>query len=158
MIDRDFAEAPDRRTQIAVACKHLRLCEGKAGFTHEAIGLLLKVKGDVIEAQFPKSEKVSKDDGRHLVLSSDIQEWMVALITTRVPDDNPITSPEHLDNLQYHFDIVHRGHPLRHIVRNMSADKSIVGMPMAADRASADRAAIDAWFSELETNVRGFPR
>jgi hypothetical protein len=56
MADLDFRQAVDRREQMAIACKHLREFEGDSRFTYDQIGHFFGVHGQVISAQYAKSQ------------------------------------------------------------------------------------------------------
>jgi hypothetical protein len=53
-----------------------------------------------------------------------------------------LTYAELLDVLQYHFSIVISADTLRHRLRNIESVKSRLGIPMEAERAAVDSAAL----------------
>jgi hypothetical protein len=157
--DLDFVDARDRRSQIAVACKHLREFDTYSRFTFREIGRFFGgLKGQIIGAQWAQSRHEAKASGRPPILSPEVRQWMVKLVTRRVQEDRAITYAELLDRLQSSHEIVISGDTLRHVVRNMSQIKSIIGVPMESERVDVDPAALTAWFDELEAKIEGIPR
>jgi hypothetical protein len=132
-VDLDFIDATDRRAQIALARQHLRGFEEDSHFTVAMIGRYFEgLKYQVIEAQWRKSQLEAKDSCRPPILKSDVVQWMVDLIISRVGEHHPVTYAELLDLRQYAHEVVISGETLRHIVRNMPQIKSIVGVLMRA--------------------------
>jgi hypothetical protein len=157
--DEDFQEAVTQREQIGIACKHLRAFREGRRFTFEAIGRFFGgFNPGTIERQFKLSREDRKSTGRPALLSEEIKQWMMDLITSRFAERKPITYAEIVDLLQYQHNLIITADSLRHIIRDMEGIKSIIGIPMEAERVAVDPTEIEAWFRELAIEVAGIPR
>jgi hypothetical protein len=87
-----------------------------------------------------------------------VQEWISDLIVARYEQQNPITSAELLDTLQYAHEIALSGDTRRHIVRGMPTVRSVIGIPTESERVAVSPGQIETWFDELELKIQGIPR
>jgi hypothetical protein len=157
--DTEFREANTRREQIRTAVKHLRRSYDGQRFTLEQIGPFLGgLNAATIKTQNQLSLQAQKMSGRPPLLSDAIIKWMLDLTRSRFESRNPITDAELLDLLQTHHDVSLSADTLRHIIRNLEGVKSVIGIPMEAERVSVDPAEIEAWFTELAAEVADVPR
>lgn len=159
MSDGEFREATTRREQIRAAVKQLRNFSEGQRFTLEQIGRFL---GGAHAATIVTQNKLSLQErripGRPSLLSDAIIKWMVDLTRDRFESRNPVTYPELLDLIQAHYDVSLCADTLRHIIRNLDAIKSVLGIPMERERVAVDPAEIEAWFRNLAAEVAGVPR
>jgi hypothetical protein len=74
---------------------------------------------------------------------------MLELIRTRFDARNPVTYPKLVDLLQIHHQISISSDTLRHAIRNLDTVKSVIGIPMEANRAAVNPEEIQTWFQQL---------
>jgi hypothetical protein len=138
MTGADFREANTRRDQIG------RFVGG--------------LKGATIKRQDDFSHELPCISGRPSVRSDPFQQWMVNLIHSRFEARTSITYVELMDLLQTHHEVSICSDTLRHTIRNLDTVKSVIGIPMEAERVAVDPAEIQAWFEELAAEVADLPR
>jgi hypothetical protein len=159
LTDADFNEAPTRREQIAIACKHLRSIDGPPRFSFAAIGRFFGgLNASVIEQQWKKAQTSPQAPGRPHSLTPDVEKWISEVVYERYEARKPITYAELLDLLPYRHSVIISSDTLRHLVHNASTIKSIIGIPIEEERVQLDPAVIANWYADLARRIAGVPR
>jgi hypothetical protein len=114
--------------------------------------------GASIERQFHKPPSSTGQLGRPPLLPEEAQRWMIGFFYTPCAEDNPVTYAELLDVLEYDHGIIMSGDSLRHIVRNTTTLKSVVGIPKDSERLAVDASETDAWSKILSEQLMGVSR
>jgi ABC-type hemin transport system substrate-binding protein len=80
------------------------------------------------------------------------------MIEVGFAERKPATYFDILDALQYRCRTISSSDTLRQIIRRMEAVKTVIGVPMEAERAAVDPAEIHHWFDDLTRALHGVPR
>jgi hypothetical protein len=156
--DVDFIEAADRREQVVAACKLLRPTDTRSRFPYAAIARFFGgVNQAVIERQEKLGRRLAQEPGRPRILSDEIQNWICELVNERFRQHNPITYAELLDIFQYRHSIVVSADYLRHLIRRTDEIKTVIGLPMEAERVAVDPDVLAAWYQGLAEKIDGAP-
>jgi hypothetical protein len=158
LMDPDFQDCTIRREQMSIAVKNLRSFVNGHRMTFEAIGRFFGSGSAVIFAQARLANNPRRQPGRPSLLSQDLKEWLVNLVNSRFHERKPISYSELLDLLQYDHHFAISADTLRHIVKSMDSIKTVIGIPMEAERVAVDPGEILAWFDRLRNVVDGVPR
>jgi hypothetical protein len=159
MLEEAFIDAPTRRAQITAACIFLRDPEDPLRFTYLATGVFLGgLTAGVVTSQERKASRPTRAPDRPGSFSPEISAWIAGQVAERFQWNNPISYPELLDVLQYHFRIVISADTLRHRIRNIDSVKSLLGIPTEAERVAVDCATLAEWNADLGRRIAGVPR
>jgi hypothetical protein len=155
----EFQEATSFREQVRVACDHLRVFKDGNRFTWQEIGRFMgHADASTIRTQWQKAQQNPRAVGRPSVITEAARQLIQKMIEDGYSQRKPVTYFEILDALQYRCRTVISSDTLRHIVRALPGVKTVIGVPMEAERTAVDPAEIDRWFDDLTREIEGVPR
>jgi hypothetical protein len=155
----EFQHAATFREQVGIACDHLRSFKDGKRFSWQEIGKFMgNAAPSTIRTQWQKAQRNPRAVGRPRVISEAAYQMIQKMIEDGYSERKPVTYFEILDALQYRCKTSISSDTLRHIVRTLPGVKTVIGVPMEAERARVDPAEIDHWFDDLTRAIEGVPR
>jgi hypothetical protein len=119
---------------------------------------IFQCKVGSIEWQVSRVSGLAHPIGCPQLLTSEAHLVITRLVNDAYTKRQPVSIVYLIGQIQYFFDITVSQNTMAHIIRNMPAVKMITGIPMDKDRVMANPKAIDDFYLNISTLIKGILR